>query len=117
MGADLDAGPDALEVAGVASLLRRALRNLLENARRYSQGEITVLLRRQGDMAQVQVCDQGPGVPEALRERIFEPFSGYRVPVTCWGRRLGAGAGTPHRVAPPRSGALPRPSGGGLALF
>ncbi len=78
VGADLDAGTDTLEVVGVAKLLRRALRNLLENARRYSQGEITVLLRRQGDMAQVQVCDQGPGVPEALRERIFEPF--FRLP-------------------------------------
>lgn len=78
VGADLDAGTDTLEVVGVAKLLRRALRNLLENARRYSQGDITVVLRRHGDMAQVEVCDQGPGVPEALRERIFEPF--FRLP-------------------------------------
>ena len=76
--ADLDAGADTLEVAGVAKLLRRALRNLLENARRYSQGEITVALRRSADMAEVRVYDHGPGVPEALRERIFEPF--YRLP-------------------------------------
>lgn len=76
--ADLNASTDALEVAGVAKLLRRALRNLLENARRYSQGDITVVLRRSGDMAEVRVCDQGPGVPQALRERIFEPF--FRLP-------------------------------------
>lgn len=76
--ADLDASADALEVSGVAKLLRRAVRNLLENARRYSQGEITVSLRRSADMAEVRVCDHGPGVPEALRERIFEPF--YRLP-------------------------------------
>ncbi|MDD2713383.1 MAG: ATP-binding protein, partial [Simplicispira sp.] len=76
--ADLDASADLLEVAGVAKLLRRAVRNLLENARRYSQGQITVTLRRSGDRAEVRVCDQGPGVPEALRERIFEPF--YRLP-------------------------------------
>ncbi len=76
--ADLDASADALEVSGVAKLLRRAVRNLLENARRYSHGEITVSLRRSADMAEVRVCDHGPGVPEALRERIFEPF--YRLP-------------------------------------
>ena len=76
--ADLDASADSLEVSGVAKLLRRAVRNLLENARRYSQGEITVSLRRSANMAEVRVCDHGPGVPEALRERIFEPF--YRLP-------------------------------------
>ena len=75
---DADAGADALEVAGVAKLLRRAVRNLLENARRYSNGEITVIVRRMGTMAEVRVCDRGPGVPPDQRERIFEPF--YRLP-------------------------------------
>ena len=76
--ADLDASADALEVAGIAKLLRRAVRNLLENARRYSQGDIGVTLRRSGALAEVRVCDHGPGVPEGQRERIFEPF--YRLP-------------------------------------
>jgi two-component system, OmpR family, sensor histidine kinase RstB len=31
-----------------------------------------------GAMAELRVCDRGPGVPEALRERIFEPF--FRLP-------------------------------------
>ncbi|AVS65059.1 HAMP domain-containing sensor histidine kinase [Paracidovorax avenae] len=69
---------DALEVRGIAKLLRRALRNLLENARRYSQGDITVTLRSTATQVEVSVCDQGPGVPPAQRERIFEPF--YRLP-------------------------------------
>ena len=76
--ADLDASADALEVAGIPKLLRRAVRNLLENARRYSQGDIGVTLRRSGALAEVRVCDHGPGVPEGQRERIFEPF--YRLP-------------------------------------
>ncbi len=76
--ADLDTSADMLEVAGVAKLLRRAVRNLLENARRYSQGTIEVSLRRSGEWAEVRVCDHGPGVPKAQRERIFEPF--YRLP-------------------------------------
>ena len=78
--ADLDVGasPDSLEVLGVAKLLRRALRNLLENARRYSTGEITLVVHRRQGRAEVHVCDHGPGVPAAQRERIFEPF--YRLP-------------------------------------
>ena len=75
---DVSASPDSLEVRGVAKLLRRALRNLLENARRYSAGEITVTVHRHPRHAEVRVCDQGPGVPPDQRERIFEPF--YRLP-------------------------------------
>ena len=59
-------------------MLRRALRNLLENARRYSTGEITVVVHRRQGRAEVHVCDHGPGVPIGQRERIFEPF--YRLP-------------------------------------
>ena len=67
----------ALVVEGVAKLLRRAVRNLLENARRYSDGPVAVEVRREGQEAVVRVRDHGPGVPAAERERIFEPF--YRL--------------------------------------
>ena len=75
---DVSASPDSLEVRGVAKLVRRAIRNLLENARRYSTGEITVVVHRRQGRAEVHVCDHGPGVPPSQRERIFEPF--YRLP-------------------------------------
>ena len=75
-GADAMTAP--VEVPGVSKLLRRAVRNLLENARRYSQGEITLTLTREGHDAVLRVCDHGPGVPPEQRERIFEPF--YRLP-------------------------------------
>jgi len=75
-----DASPVCHELAvqGVAKLLRRAIRNLLENARRHAAGEITLSLRQNADRVEVHVCDRGPGVPSELRERIFEPF--YRLP-------------------------------------
>ena len=78
-GAELDAaeGEPTVVVQGVAKLLRRALRNLLENARRYSSGPVTISVRRLGSQAEVRVCDRGPGVPPGERERIFEPF--YRL--------------------------------------
>ena len=65
-------------VSGDERLLRRALRNLLENARRYGAGEIEVLIEREGPSARLRVCDRGPGVPAAYRERIFEAF--FRLP-------------------------------------
>jgi signal transduction histidine kinase len=76
--AELDAGGDSVVVQGVAKLLRRVLRNLLENARRYSTGEIRVSVAIQGDRAVLKVSDKGPGIPADQRERIFEPF--YRLP-------------------------------------
>ena len=75
---DVSSSPDSVEVRGVSKLLRRAIRNLLENARRYSTGEITVVVHRRHGRAEVHVCDHGPGVPVTHRERIFEPF--YRLP-------------------------------------
>ena len=67
-----------LVVQGVSKLLRRALRNLLENARRHGAGITSVTLERSKGMAVIQVGDTGPGVPEAYRERIFEAF--FRLP-------------------------------------
>ena len=76
--ADLQLHTTALEVPGIARLLRRAVRNLLENAKRYSQGSISLELLREGEQAIVRVQDHGPGVPPEQRERIFEKF--YRLP-------------------------------------
>lgn len=74
----LDTPTATLAVPGITKLLRRAVRNLLENARRYGAGEVTLVLTQDSTHATLQVCDRGPGVPEALQDRIFEPF--YRLP-------------------------------------
>ena len=80
-GARVDASVDGAgaTVRGEERLLRRALRNLLENARRYGGGRIRVDLEDKAAAGvEIRVCDNGPGVPEAYRERIFEPF--FRLP-------------------------------------
>ncbi len=65
---------------GNAKLLRRMLRNLLENAQRYGDGApITVCVSETDPhYLAIDVCDGGRGVPPAEREKIFAPF--YRVP-------------------------------------
>ena len=73
-----DASSDALTVRGVPRLLRRAIRNLLENARRYGAGEINLEIGSRAGQAEIRVNDRGPGVPVTQRDRIFEPF--YRLP-------------------------------------
>lgn len=82
VGVEVQAASSSLVVRGDERLLRRALRNLLENARRYGEGgEITLSAERAAGLpprAELRVCDRGPGVPEALRGRIFEPF--FRLP-------------------------------------
>jgi signal transduction histidine kinase len=84
----LDGNPVALR--GDPRLLRRMIRNLLENAARHGEPPIEVELRGMGGRALLSVCDHGPGIPESERERLFQPF---------------------HRVAGAESG-----SGLGLAL-
>ncbi len=87
--AALDGEP--VTVRGERRLLRRLIRNLLENARRHGAGSASeVPVGRAGDSAELRVCDRGPGVPEAERERIFEPF--YR-PAGAREREGGVGLG------------------------
>jgi signal transduction histidine kinase len=76
-------GASGVVVDGDERLLRRAIRNLLENAQRYGGGEVEVVLSREragasGATVVLQVCDRGPGVPADMRERIFAPF--FRLP-------------------------------------
>ncbi|MEO7106175.1 MAG: ATP-binding protein [Rhodoferax sp.] len=75
---EIDVPNGELMVPAVSKLMRRAVRNLLENARRYADGQPTLTLSQDGALASIRVCDNGPGVPEAFQTRIFEPF--YRLP-------------------------------------
>jgi two-component system, OmpR family, sensor kinase len=84
-------------VNGVADDLHRLAGNLIENALLHTPPgtPVTVSVRRDGDSAVLEVADRGPGVPQKLRERVFERFAS------------GAGDG---------SGARGRGSGLGLAI-
>lgn len=77
--AGVDFSAQAVDVAGDPALLRRMVRNLLENARRHGSGTPigVVLTPSPAGMILFEVCDEGAGVPEAEREAIFAPF--YRV--------------------------------------
>jgi signal transduction histidine kinase len=63
-------------ISGEAEHLRRAIENVLRNAVRYSpeKADIKVTLHQSHDWSSITVRDCGPGVPEDLLERIFDPF-------------------------------------------
>lgn len=76
----LEISGESVTIIGEPKALRRLVRNLLENARRYGAGqpfELSVASGPDGS-GRIVVCDRGPGVPEAERERIFEPFHRLR---------------------------------------
>lgn len=58
------------------TLIEQALVNLLDNAIRFSPegGQISINSRLAGEQIEIELCDQGPGIPPADREKIFDMF-------------------------------------------
>jgi two-component system, OmpR family, sensor kinase len=89
LGVPLHCEMQSLPIEGVPRLLRRLMRNLLDNAQRYGGSGVEMHVRATAlatpqaaggtqwvstNAVEIEVCDQGPGVPEAEQQRIFEPF-------------------------------------------
>lgn len=64
--------PETVPIEPVA--MTRALGNLLGNAVRHARGRVEVRLEADSDHYRLLVDDDGPGIPAAERERVFEPF-------------------------------------------
>ncbi|MFE4869986.1 ATP-binding protein [Streptomyces sp. NPDC056682] len=75
----LDIPEDLPMVAVDPGLLERAVANVVENAVKYSpEGErVLVAASAIADRVEVRVADQGPGVPDEAKSRIFAPFQRY----------------------------------------
>jgi len=104
-------------VLGNELLLRELLMNLLDNAIRYAArgGSVTARIRQDGKEVVVEVEDDGPGIPESDRERVFERF--YRVARTgSEGSGLGLSIVREICQSHEASIALSTPEGGGLRV-
>ncbi len=82
--------------------LNQVWTNLIDNAVQAMNGEgtLTVHTGRDGERVLVEICDTGPGVPEALRRRVFEPFFTTK-PV---GEGTGLGLDISYRIVVNRHG-------------
>jgi signal transduction histidine kinase len=103
-------------VAGDPDALHRVVTNLIDNAQRYARTEVTVCVDTAGaDTARLTVTDDGPGLAEEERERVFDRF--YRVESSRSRDFGGTGLGLPivRDVVLAHQGSIdlhPRPDGG-----
>jgi PAS domain S-box-containing protein len=82
--------PRGLQARVDPALLERALRNLIENALRYTcKGGVLLAVRRRGERVRIDVIDTGVGIPEDMQAEIFEEFHQLNNP----GRNLEQGLG------------------------
>lgn len=88
---ETDIAADAQLICVHGDLIEQAIANLLDNAIRFSPpgGTICVSVRKAGNLVLIEVSDDGPGIPERERERVFDPF--YRVRDS--DRKIGTGLG------------------------
>lgn len=91
MQIEVDAPEGDHPVSFDAVLLERVLANLMANAVKYAQGADRLILRYRPDELRIEVEDNGPGIPEAMRERIFEKF--YQATSASGAPRVGIGLG------------------------
>ncbi len=75
--------PRDLEIDADSEQLFRVLLNLLSNARQTLEANrarlpksISIEAARQGRTVTIEIADNGPGIPPAVRERLFQPFAG-----------------------------------------
>jgi len=75
-GVTLEQSVEARELSADPDLLRRILENLVDNALRHApEGSVVrVSATEQAGATELRVADAGSGIPEAMRERIFDPF-------------------------------------------
>lgn len=74
-----DPNPGQTDVIGDRDLLRVMIRNLIDNAVRYTPagGEVTATVEARGGQVDLRISDGGPGIPAELRDRVFDRF--YRL--------------------------------------
>ncbi len=84
-------------VRGDPTLLRRMIRNLIDNAKLHGKPPIEVMVAREDDRAVLSVLDHGPVIVEEARERLFSTF--YRIPGRCGPKGTGLGLALVRQIA------------------
>ena len=114
----VDAGRvSAARVVGDRDQLTRLVGNLVDNAARHARSTVTFMLAEEGDTVVLRVGDDGPGVPEADRERVFERFARVDDARTAGRGGTGLGLAIARDVAEAHGGTLALDGAGPGATF
>ncbi|XVQ06864.1 sensor histidine kinase [Spirillospora sp. CA-255316] len=93
-------------VRGSRRHLRRLINNLLDNAERHAKSPIHVQLCSEGQHATLTVADDGPGIPQGDRKRVFEPFARVDSARDRKAGGVGLGLAIAHGIAKASGGTL-----------
>lgn len=112
-------GSVATPYTGKPLALKRCIVNLVDNAIRYGGG-CEIRIEEQANALAIAICDRGPGIPEAMLERIFEPFFRLENSRAKHTGGTGLGLGISRNIARAHGGDLQlrnRPGGGLCAML
>jgi two-component system sensor histidine kinase ChvG len=95
-------------VWGVPARLERVIENLLDNAVSFSPPDdtISVTISHDHDLVCLSVCDNGPGIPEDAREKVFQRFHSLRPDAEAFGDHSGLGLAIARTIAEAHDGSL-----------
>jgi two-component system sensor histidine kinase/response regulator len=105
---DLNLGPDLPAVEADPRKIEQVMENLLSNAIKFSPPGTTVTmnLKPMGAQVRIEVRDQGPGIPEAERGKLFQPFQRTSVKPTGGEKSSGLGLAIARRVVEAHGGRI-----------
>jgi signal transduction histidine kinase len=113
---DREVSGEPVIVEGDPALLRRLVRNLLENARQHAGGASDIRIEHDERFARIVIEDAGPGIPQEDRNRIFEPF--YRSKAATHSSGVGLGLAIVRQIAAAHGGTVTyaAPTNGGSSF-
>ena len=99
---------EPVRVMGVPVRIERVIQNLLDNAVSFSpaDGTITAEIVQRGDRVTLIICDEGPGIPEEKREKVFQRFHSDRPEAEDFGNHSGLGLAIARTIAEAHDGSL-----------
>ena len=101
---DCSVSGEQVTVRGDPMLLRRLIRNLVENAQLHGKPPIEVTVGRRDGKALLQVSDQGPVIEASAREKLFSRF--YRIPGRSGAKGTGLGLALVQQIARRHGGSV-----------
>lgn len=105
------------QVLGDPDQLRRAIRNVIDNAKRYANREVAISVQESDAIVEVRIVDDGPGVPVEDAEKVFERFARLDEARARHGSSTGLGLAITRDIVEAHNGSVAAESAGSGGCF